>query len=90
MNFTLQHMDVSCEAYNHFSHCMSQLQGLVDGRCSFRVEQLPSNFTQFLVYERIEQLVRETLTHIIISYWKQYLLLNFKQTLTLRPNLYSI
>ncbi|XP_039980238.1 methyltransferase-like protein 22 isoform X2 [Xiphias gladius] len=56
MNFTLQHMDVSCEAYNHFSHCMSQLQGLVDGRCSFRVEQLPSNFTQFLVYERIEQL----------------------------------
>ncbi|XP_022609441.1 methyltransferase-like protein 22 [Seriola dumerili] len=56
MNFTLRHMDVSCEAYNHFSLCLSQLQDLVDGRCSFRVEQLPSNFAQFLLYERIEQL----------------------------------
>ncbi|GAA6218740.1 methyltransferase-like protein 22 [Lates japonicus] len=56
MNFTLRHMDVSCEAYNHFSHCLSQLQDQVDGRCSFRVEQLPSNFAQFLLYERIEQL----------------------------------
>uniref|UniRef100_A0A4W6DY88 Methyltransferase 22, Kin17 lysine n=1 Tax=Lates calcarifer TaxID=8187 RepID=A0A4W6DY88_LATCA len=56
MNFTLRHMDVSCEAYNHFRHCLSQLQDQVDGRCSFRVEQLPSNFAQFLLYERIEQL----------------------------------
>uniref|UniRef100_A0A4W6DYB7 Methyltransferase 22, Kin17 lysine n=1 Tax=Lates calcarifer TaxID=8187 RepID=A0A4W6DYB7_LATCA len=68
MNFTLRHMDVSCEAYNHFRHCLSQLQDQVDGRCSFRVEQLPSNFAQFLLYERIEQLVGETLTHIIITY----------------------
>ncbi|XP_035510843.1 methyltransferase-like protein 22 [Morone saxatilis] len=56
MNFTLQHMDVSCEAYDHFRHCLSQLHDLVDGRCSFSVEQLPSNFAQFLLYERIEQL----------------------------------
>ncbi|KAG7222029.1 hypothetical protein INR49_028193 [Caranx melampygus] len=56
MNFTLRYMDVSCEAYNHFSLCLSQLQDLVDGRCSFRVEQIPSNFAQFLLYERIEQL----------------------------------
>ncbi|XP_070779419.1 methyltransferase-like protein 22 isoform X2 [Enoplosus armatus] len=56
MNFTLRDMDVSCEAYDHFRHCLSQLQDLVDGRCSFRVEQLPSNFAQFLLYERIEQL----------------------------------
>ncbi|XP_059203129.1 methyltransferase-like protein 22 [Centropristis striata] len=56
MNFTLRHMDVSCDAYNHFSHCLSQLQELVDGRCSFSVEQLPNNFAQFLLYERIEQL----------------------------------
>ncbi|XP_033499801.1 methyltransferase-like protein 22 isoform X5 [Epinephelus lanceolatus] len=58
MNFTLRHMDVSCDAYNHFRHCLFQLQDLVDGRCSFRVEQLPSNFAQFLLYERIEQLLR--------------------------------
>ncbi|XP_029294522.1 methyltransferase-like protein 22 isoform X2 [Cottoperca gobio] len=57
MNFTLRHMDVSCDAYNHFSHCLSQLQDLVDGRCNFKVEQLPSNFAQFFLYERIEQLL---------------------------------
>ncbi|XP_044038109.1 methyltransferase-like protein 22 isoform X2 [Siniperca chuatsi] len=56
MNFSLRDMDVSCEAYDHFSHCLSQLQHLADGRYSFRVEQLPSNFAQFLLYERIEQL----------------------------------
>ncbi|XP_037331753.2 methyltransferase-like protein 22 [Pungitius pungitius] len=56
MNFTLRHMDVSCDAYNHFSHCLSQLEEQVDGRCSFTVEQLPSDFAQFLLYERIEQL----------------------------------
>ncbi|TMS00923.1 Methyltransferase-like protein 22 [Larimichthys crocea] len=56
LNFTLRHMDVSCEAYDHFRKCLSQLQELVDGRCSFKVEPLPSNFSQFLLYERIEQL----------------------------------
>ncbi|KAM6905414.1 methyltransferase-like protein 22 [Xenentodon cancila] len=56
LNFTLQHMDISCEAYNHFRHCLSQLQDLVDGRHRFRVEQVPSNFTQFLLYDRVEQL----------------------------------
>ncbi|XP_005952955.2 methyltransferase-like protein 22 [Haplochromis burtoni] len=56
MNFTLQHMDVSCEAYDHFIHCMNQLQDLENGRCSFRVDQLPSNFDQFILYERVEQL----------------------------------
>ncbi|XP_068426984.1 methyltransferase-like protein 22 [Clinocottus analis] len=56
MNFTLRHMDVSCDAYNHFSHCLFQLEDLVDGRCSFKVEQLPTDFAQFLLYERIEQL----------------------------------
>ncbi|XP_070703920.1 methyltransferase-like protein 22 [Pempheris klunzingeri] len=56
MNFTLRHMDVSCEAYDHFSHCLSQLPDLENGQCTFRVEQLPVNFAQFLLYERIEQL----------------------------------
>lgn len=65
MNFTLQHMDVSCEAYDHFIHCMNQLQDLENGRCSFRVDQLPSNFDQFILYERVEQLVSKTLANII-------------------------
>ena len=66
MNFTLRHLNVSCKAYDHFSHCLAQLQDRVDGKCSFRVEQLPSDFPQFLSYERIEQLVRTTF--IIIFY----------------------
>ncbi|KAL3053042.1 hypothetical protein OYC64_005550 [Pagothenia borchgrevinki] len=56
MNFTLRHMDVSCDAYNHFSRCLSQLVALQDGRCSFTVQQLPTHFSQFLLYDRIEQL----------------------------------
>ncbi|XP_057674000.1 methyltransferase-like protein 22 [Corythoichthys intestinalis] len=55
-NFTLQKMDVSCDAYNHFQHCLSQLEDMVDGKCLFTVEQLPSTFPQFLQYERIDQL----------------------------------
>uniref|UniRef100_UPI0037E7A685 methyltransferase-like protein 22 n=1 Tax=Semicossyphus pulcher TaxID=241346 RepID=UPI0037E7A685 len=56
MNFTLRHLDVSCEAYDHFRRCLSQLQDLQDGRCSFTVQQLPVDFSQFLLYERIEHL----------------------------------
>ncbi|XP_054614535.1 methyltransferase-like protein 22 isoform X2 [Dunckerocampus dactyliophorus] len=56
LNFTIREMDVSCEAYNHFRHCLSQLEDLVDGQCSYTVEQLPCTFPQFLRYERIEQL----------------------------------
>ncbi|XP_015259115.1 PREDICTED: methyltransferase-like protein 22 [Cyprinodon variegatus] len=56
MNFSLRHMDVCCEAYNHFMHCLSQLQDLQDGRWRFMVELVPLNFPQFLLYERIEQL----------------------------------
>uniref|UniRef100_A0A3Q1H6A9 Methyltransferase 22, Kin17 lysine n=1 Tax=Acanthochromis polyacanthus TaxID=80966 RepID=A0A3Q1H6A9_9TELE len=87
MNFTLRHMDISCEAYHHFRHCLSQLKDLVDGYCCFKVEQLPSNFAQFLLYERIEQLVRETLT---ISSCGLYLLFNFKQTEPFMSNLILI
>lgn len=56
MNFTLRHLDVSCEAYDHFRHCLSQLQDLQDGCCSFTVTQLQTDFAQFLLYERIEHL----------------------------------
>ncbi|XP_027879137.1 methyltransferase-like protein 22 isoform X2 [Xiphophorus couchianus] len=56
MNFSLRHMDICCEAYNHFKHCLSQLQDMEDSRCRFKVEHVPLNFSQFLLYERIEQL----------------------------------
>ncbi|TNN25670.1 Methyltransferase-like protein 22 [Liparis tanakae] len=55
MNFTLRHMDVSCDAYSHFSRCLQQLQQLEAGR-RFTVERLANDFSQSLLYERIEQL----------------------------------
>lgn len=67
MNFTLRHLDVSCKAYDHFSHCLAQLRDVVDGQCSFKVEQLPSNFPQFLPYERIEQLLWKVSTTLLSS-----------------------
>ncbi|XP_053706744.1 methyltransferase-like protein 22 [Synchiropus splendidus] len=56
LNFTIRHMDVSCEAYDHFRRCLDQLQALTDGQCRYSVQQIPSDFPQFLQYERIEQL----------------------------------
>ncbi|XP_068609994.1 methyltransferase-like protein 22 [Brachionichthys hirsutus] len=55
MNFSLQHLSVCCEAYAHFRRRLLQLQHL-DGRRRFRVEQVPPDFPQFLIYERTEQL----------------------------------
>ncbi|XP_067089563.1 methyltransferase-like protein 22 [Osmerus mordax] len=56
LNFTLRHMDVSCEAYDHFRHCLSKMQEMMGGRTSFKVQQVAPAFPQHLQYERIEQL----------------------------------
>lgn len=55
-NFTLRHLRVSCEAYDHFRHHLEQLRALKDGACHFKVEMLPCDFPQALEYERVEQL----------------------------------
>uniref|UniRef100_A0A673ZNW0 Methyltransferase 22, Kin17 lysine n=1 Tax=Salmo trutta TaxID=8032 RepID=A0A673ZNW0_SALTR len=56
LNFTLRHLDISCEAYDHFRHCLCEMQELKDGRTCFTVEQVKPSFPQCLLYERIEQL----------------------------------
>ncbi|KAM4634688.1 methyltransferase-like protein 22 isoform 2-T2 [Polymixia lowei] len=56
MNFTLRHMDISCDAYDHFHHCLCQLQAMEDGRSRFQLELVPATFPQHLHYERLEQL----------------------------------
>lgn len=60
LNFTLRHMDVSCEAYDHFRHCLDQLQQMTDGKMNFMVEPVKISFPQFFQYERVDQLVRST------------------------------
>lgn len=57
LNFTLRHLDVTCEAYDHFRSWLRRLEGLADGRLRFAVERVEASFPQLLVYERIQQLV---------------------------------
>uniref|UniRef100_A0A8C3R7T4 Methyltransferase like 22 n=1 Tax=Cyanoderma ruficeps TaxID=181631 RepID=A0A8C3R7T4_9PASS len=56
LNFTLRHMDVTCEAYSHFRNTLNDLENLQDGKMKYTVEPVKLDFCQFLVYERIEQL----------------------------------
>ncbi|XP_021500662.1 methyltransferase-like protein 22 isoform X1 [Meriones unguiculatus] len=55
-NFTLRHLDVTCEAYDHFRASLDSLEKLADGRLRFVVEPVEASFPQLLVYERIRQL----------------------------------
>ncbi|KAH0505281.1 Methyltransferase-like protein 22 [Microtus ochrogaster] len=56
-NFTLRHLDVTCEAYDHFRASLDSLEKLADGRLRFMVEPVEASFPQLLIYERIRQLV---------------------------------
>ncbi|XP_065780376.1 methyltransferase-like protein 22 isoform X2 [Muntiacus reevesi] len=56
LNFTLRHLDVTCEAYDHFRAWLRRLEGLAGGRLRFAVEPVDASFPQLLVYERIQQL----------------------------------
>lgn len=56
LNFTLSHLDVTCEAYDHFRACLRQLEQLQDGQLRFAVEPVEASFPQRLEYERIRQL----------------------------------
>ncbi|XP_072791740.1 methyltransferase-like protein 22 isoform X2 [Taeniopygia guttata] len=56
LNFTLRHMDVTCEAYSHFRNTLNDLESLQDGKMKYTVEPIKPDFCQFLVYEWIEQL----------------------------------
>ncbi|XP_049991340.1 methyltransferase-like protein 22 isoform X2 [Alexandromys fortis] len=55
-NFTLRHLDVTCEAYDHFRASLDSLEKLADGRLRFMVEPVEASFPQLLIYERIRQL----------------------------------
>lgn len=52
MNFSLRHLDVACEAYDHFRRCLCQLQA----EARFSVQRLRTSFPQTLRYERVQQL----------------------------------
>ncbi|NXI57790.1 MET22 protein, partial [Chloroceryle aenea] len=56
LNFTLRHMDVTCEAYSHFRNTLNDLENLQDRKIKYTAEPIKPDFCQFLIYERIEQL----------------------------------
>ncbi|XP_071616725.1 methyltransferase-like protein 22 isoform X1 [Heliangelus exortis] len=56
LNFTLRHMDVTCEAYSHFRNNLYDLENLQDRKMKYTVEPIKLDFCQFLIYERVEQL----------------------------------
>ncbi|KAM5329168.1 methyltransferase-like protein 22 isoform 2-T4 [Glossophaga mutica] len=56
LNFTLSHLDVTCEAYDHFHSSLHRLEKHRDGQLRFTVEPVEPSFPQYLVYERIRQL----------------------------------
>ncbi|XP_025952174.2 methyltransferase-like protein 22 [Dromaius novaehollandiae] len=56
LNFTLRHMDITCEAYSHFRNTLNDLENLQDTKMKYTVEPIKLDFCQFLTYERIEQL----------------------------------
>lgn len=59
-------MDVSCEAYDHFRHCLDQLEQMTDGKNKFTVEAVKSSFPQFFQYERVELLVRRAFVSVFV------------------------
>ncbi|XP_054247224.1 methyltransferase-like protein 22 [Indicator indicator] len=56
LNFTLRHMDVTCEAYSHFRSALNDLENLQDSKIKYTAEPIKVDFCQALIYERIEQL----------------------------------
>ncbi|XP_073070828.1 methyltransferase-like protein 22 isoform X3 [Manis javanica] len=56
LNFTLRHLDVTCEAYDHFRSSLHQLEWLADSQLRFVVELVDTSFPQLLIYERTQQL----------------------------------
>lgn len=56
LNFTLKHLDVTCEAYDHFRAALRELETRARGPLRFTVQPLDTTFPQRLVYERLPQL----------------------------------
>ncbi|XP_062956233.1 methyltransferase-like protein 22 [Cynocephalus volans] len=56
LNFTLRHLDVTCEAYDHFRSSLHALEKLAEGKLHFVVEPVEASFPQLFVYERVQQL----------------------------------
>ena len=65
MNFTVEDLDVSSHAYDHFRISLSNLNSSHAGKSThiYEVEQMDTNFPKYLDYERPKELVRILLSN---------------------------
>ncbi|KAE8579863.1 hypothetical protein XENTR_v10024215 [Xenopus tropicalis] len=56
-NFTIRHMDITCDAYNHFRRCLEKFENISDGKLKWTAKKIKPTFPQSFNYERIEHLV---------------------------------
>ncbi|XP_063790329.1 methyltransferase-like protein 22 isoform X7 [Pseudophryne corroboree] len=50
-NFTLRHMDITCDAYNHFRNCLNNFESS-NGKLKWSAMEIKTVFPQFFSYER--------------------------------------
>ena len=58
LNFTMENLDVSCPAYDHFKQCLADLCQMTNDRIQFTSEQIDTAFPQYFQYNRTKYLVR--------------------------------
>ncbi|XP_075687429.1 methyltransferase-like protein 22 [Rhinoderma darwinii] len=51
-NFTLRHMDITCDAYNHFRNCLNNFEKIRNGKLKWTAKEIKPVFPQFFCYER--------------------------------------
>uniref|UniRef100_A0A8C4N248 Methyltransferase like 22 n=1 Tax=Eptatretus burgeri TaxID=7764 RepID=A0A8C4N248_EPTBU len=56
-NFTLRTLDVACEAYEYFRHCLKELGAMTDGNREYRICKISTDFPQAMSYDRVKHLV---------------------------------
>uniref|UniRef100_UPI00358EE620 methyltransferase-like protein 22 isoform X2 n=1 Tax=Myxine glutinosa TaxID=7769 RepID=UPI00358EE620 len=55
-NFTLRTLDVACEAYEHFRHCLKELGAMPEGKREFSICKISTDFPQAMSYDRVKHL----------------------------------
>ncbi|XP_075035944.1 methyltransferase-like protein 22 isoform X2 [Mixophyes fleayi] len=51
-NFTIRHMDITCDAYNHFRNCLNSFENDSNGKLKWTAMEIEPVFPQFFSYER--------------------------------------
>ncbi|KAM4697788.1 methyltransferase-like protein 22 [Rhinophrynus dorsalis] len=67
LNFTIRHMDITCDAYNHFRLCLNNFKHIRDGKLKWTAEIIMPTFPQFFSYERIDKLELWKISAVLLT-----------------------